>query len=837
MPGAALIGLVLSCIALWSRTLPLSPTRAWLLLAALAAGGMAVAAGVRYAGQHVGQGATAMAARFRVRRWTVLALLAGLPAVATLVATANGLEDRLAGTATGDHLLSGSICDFPRARPGSWQFVLEVDQAAAGAGGGARPPARILVHWYEGKGRPGVMPQPGQRWQLQLRLRPPRGLVNPGGFDYEQWLFSQGIGATGWVRPDAGNGRLSGAVSCRLAGVRADLARRISRAVGDRPAAAYVLGLSIGAYQALPDEEWEKLRRTGTIHLISISGFHIALLAAPAALLGWAIGGALLALGWRGRPRVIAGGVAFLAALAYGGLAGFSVPTARSVIAVALAAMLASQRRAISGTGLLATVLVVVLLIEPLAPLTPGFWLSFAGVMVLMVVGMHASKPASSPASTPASIPAGTAGGMHGGSQRAWHRAWHLACHHASSLLLTQLCMTIALAPLTILWFGQLPMAGALANLVAIPTFSLVLLPLTLLGTVMVVVAPAAGALVLGRAADGFDRWRQFVDWCAGLPGAVWHFPAPGNLAVMLSLAGVVLLLWPRPWPVRWLAPLLLSGMLAPAVDPVPDGGLRVTVLDVGQGLAVLVQTAGHALLYDSGPSYRAGDAGERVVVPALQAVGVRQLDALMISHADADHRGGAPSVFGRYPSAALLGTDVQARRALPCRAGDRWRWDGVRFDVLHPQAVTPGDADNATSCVLRIATGKAHVLLTGDIEAAAELALLARGGPGVVDLVLAPHHGSRSSSTEAFVQATQPRYVVFSTGHLNRWHFPSAVVMRRWQDTGACLLDTAEHGSLKFDASPVGDLELTAIRRRDSPGIWLARPAHRCIVAPDRSG
>lgn len=795
MAGAAIVALLLSCIVLWSRALPLSPPLALvLLLSAVVGVGVLAAIRARCRGLPIGPG---------WRRPVMLVLLAGLPVVATIDAASRQLANRLPETLIEDQVLTGSVCNFPRQRPGSWQFLLQVDQRGTGRRPAGSVPDNILVTWYAGSDQPPAGPEPGQRWQLKLRLRPPRGLGNPGGFDYERWLFSQRIGATAWVRPDAGNGRLTGEPACRLAGVRADLARRISAAVGERPAAAYVLGLSIGAYQALPEVEWDKLRRTGTIHLISISGFHIALLAIPAALFGWSIGAAMLAVGKRCRPRVIAAATAFLAAAAYGGLAGFSVPTARSVIAVGVVALLTSRRRAITGPGLLAAVLLAVLLIEPLAPLVPGFWLSFAGVIVLVAAGMLS---------------------MHRGVQG-----------HLRTLVLTQLCMTIGLAPLTILWFGQLPLAGALANLVAVPAFSLILLPLTLLGTVAVVLAPAIGGALLRLAADGFDLWRQFVEWCAGLPGAVWYFPAPGPLAAWLALAGVVLLLWPRPWPARWLAPWLLTGLLAPGIDPVPERGLRVTVLDVGQGLAVLVQTAGHALLYDSGPQYRHSDAGERVAVPALQAANVRRLDALMISHADADHRGGAASVLARYPRAVLLGADVPPQTARPCRAGDQWWWDGVRFEVLSPRGTPADRSDNESSCVLRVTAGATRVLLPGDIEAATEEQLVGRGEPGTVDLVLAPHHGSRTSSTAGLVQATRPRHVVFSTGYRNRWHFPAAEVVERWHASGACLLDTADQGSLQFDTLATGGLQLTGRWRADSQGIWLARPVERCIVTPDR--
>ncbi|MEZ5564431.1 MAG: ComEC/Rec2 family competence protein [Gammaproteobacteria bacterium] len=306
MPGAAFVAILLSCAVLWSRTLPLSPGWA-LMMVVLAAGSAAALARVR---------------RHAWQRVLILMLFAGLPVVSVIYTVSRQLTDRLDDTAiVDDQLVSGSICDFPRQQPGSWRFLLLTDQPAVAESPRVatriKVPARILVNWYAGSDRPQSIPEPGQRWQLKLRMRPPRGLGNSGGFDYERWLFSQHIGATAWVRPSTDNLPVAGAAVCRIAGWRAELARRISRAVGDRPAAAYVLGLSIGAYQALPEEEWDKLRRTGTIHLISISGFHIALLAAPAALFGLFLGGTLLALGFRCRPRVIAAATAFVAAMLY----------------------------------------------------------------------------------------------------------------------------------------------------------------------------------------------------------------------------------------------------------------------------------------------------------------------------------------------------------------------------------------------------------------------------------------------------------------------------------------------------------------------------------------
>ncbi len=771
MVAAACITVLLSTLLLWSPYPVLSTGQALAVLAVVGA----VAGGCRGP------------------RGLLLAIVAGLPVVAAVASSARVLGERWPDAPVqADYTVVGGVCEFAREQPGSWRFVLVTDDESRAR----EVPARVLVSWYEGSSRPALAPRPGQRWRLSLRLRPPRGLSNPGGFDYERWLFAQQVGATGWVRESAVNGRLPGkTLNCPAAGWRTATANKISAVLDGRDAAPWVLGLAIGAYQALPESDWDKLRRTGTIHLISISGFHIALVAGPAGLLGLLVARALLAMGHRCRPRVIASWAAVLAASLYAALAGFSVPTLRSVIAVALVALLATWRRALTAPQLLASAALAVLLVEPLGLLVPGFWLSFAGVAVLVVLSGELRVGQSRP-----------------GPVR--------------MLLLTQLGMTVGLAPLLILFFGQLPLSGALANLVAVPAFSLVLLPLTLLGTATVVVAPPAGALLLGVAANCFDLWSEFLSWCSDLPLAVWYLPQPTPVAVLLAGAGAVSALWPRPWPVRSLGLAMFLGLLVAGVGPVPAGTLRMTVLDVGQGLAVLVQTSTHALLYDTGPAFRNSDAGERVVVPALQALGVRHLDALMISHADADHSGGAASVLARYPTSPIIGAAIGDRPSMPCRAGSNWHWDGFHFEILHPRAYAAAVADNDGSCVLRISGAGVRLLLPGDIEASAENELVVNPAFTTADLVVAPHHGSRTSSTAAFVQATRPRYVVFSTGFRNRWHFPVPDVVERWRQSGACGLSTADEGALQFDVTPDSGLRLVRRQRASAPGLWLARPA-----------
>jgi competence protein ComEC len=739
------------------------------------------------------------------RRGLILAGLVVLVGARVVFSIHGALADRLPPDRTGTDLsVTGSICEFPRRMDGSLRFVLETRLPDAATG----VPQRILVTWYD------TAPEiwPGEVWQLQLRVRPPRGSANPGTFDYERWLFSEGIGATGWVRDSGDNRRLSaGQPVCRASRARAVLARRMMAPLAGREAAPYVLGLSVGAYQALAAEEWELLRRTGTVHLISISGFHIALVAGPFALVGLWLARGLLALGFSCRPRLWAGWTAVCAAACYGVLAGFSVPLLRSVVMLLTAAILLSLRRAVGAPTIFAAVLLAVLLVEPFAPLVPGFWLSFAGVAILVRVAADSPFAVHPVIRSPPSL---------------CRRVLARFAHACRLLLLVQMAMTVCLAPLTLLFFGQLPLAGAIANLAAVPAFSLVLVPLTLLAAGCAAFSPDASIPLLVLAADCFDVWRRFLSWCAGLPHAVWYLPAPGVIALLLAATGVLWFLWPRPWPGRALGPLLLLGLLSGSTPAVPIGGLRILVLDVGQGLSVLVQTASHALLYDAGPLFRNGDAGQRVVVPALQSLGIRQLDRMVISHADADHRGGALSVLERYPQVQVSGAAPEGGSSEPCSVGQAWDWDGVHFEILHPVPDPRPMSDNNASCVLLIKASGLRVLLPGDIEAEAEHDLVARGLEGPVDLLLAPHHGSRTSSSPEFVAASSARRVVFSAGHANRWRFPVADVVSRWRAAGACLFNTAEEGALQFELSSSGGLTLARRQRAQAFGVWLARPS-----------
>jgi competence protein ComEC len=407
-----------------------------------------------------------------------------------------------------------------------------------------------------------------------------------------------------------------------------------------------------------------------------------------------------------------------------------------------------------------------------------------------------------------------------------------------------QIILGLGLAPLTIAWFTQISVIAPLTNLLAIPVFSIVVMPLTLLGAITVIADAGAGSFLLHLAAEVLAALITGLERAAAWPWAIWKPPPVNATGLMLAGLAVLILCWRRPVPARWAALLGLLPVLAGTGHPPSPGTARVVVMDVGQGLAVLVQTAGHALLYDAGPSFRSRDAGSSVALPVMRHFGIRRLDALLISHGDADHRGGGASVLREFPRAQLIATDrsvLEAEHFQPCRTGLAWSWDGVHFEILAPAGQGRGlSSENDASCVLLIRAGGHAVLLPGDIERRREQALVGEHALTPVDLLLAPHHGSRTSSSVSFVAATRPRFLVVSAGYRNRWGFPAGEVVQRWREARSCVMTTAEQGALVFEFSGKTAWPLRRRQRVDGARIWTLPPAsaarelRRCVKLAD---
>jgi competence protein ComEC len=656
----------------------------------------------------------------------------------------------------------GYVASIPDMRGADAQFTLDVAEAASGV------PPRIRLSWY----RCPVHLSAGEQWRLVVRLKRRTGLANPGGFDYEGHLFREGVGATGYVRSDPGNASV-GEASWRYAvlRLRAWLAQRIEAAVAKSRMLGIVQGLAIGDTRSMTSPQWRTFAATGTTHLMAISGLHISLLAALAAGLGGAIvrwPGAQRR-GWAARHGQVVAGVC--AALAYSALAGMSIPTQRTLIMLCTFFAARAWRRTLPPMHALGMALIGVLLVDPFAPLAVGAWLSFGAVSIILLTVVGRLEPH----------------GVVGGFAR------------------VQWAITIGLTPILLSAFGGVSLIAAVANAVAVPLFTLIVVPLVLLGAVAAAISTTVGGAVLALPVGVLEACWPTLEWLGRIEGGYWFLPQVPLPILGALTAGVVLLVLPgilatRIAGIMLCVPLLLYRPAAPA-----HGTFELAVLDVGQGLAVVVRTANRVLLYDAGPAFRTGrDAGELAVVPYLRARGIRAIDMLMVSHGDLDHRGGLKSIAASLPMhRALVGPSVELAGTARCERGQRWVWDGVLFEVLHPSAGSAA-SDNDSSCVVRIASRAGSALLPGDVQGEAEEALIRQGLPQT-DVVVVPHHGSRTSSGAAFVASVGATHALIAAGYRNRWDLPNEDVLERWRRSGARTYVTADSGALEVNFSDEG--------------------------------
>jgi competence protein ComEC len=699
--------------------------------------------------------------------------------------------------------LVGVVDDLPQpGSEGNVQFVFQVERVETA---GAAVPSRLSLGWYGSRGKRDSEPPPelhaGERWRIVVRLKRPHGNVNPHGFDIEAWLLESDLRATGYVRAGNGNVRLdefAGRPNDWVQRTREKLRARILDVLEGLPYAGVIAALAIGDQRAIPQEQWLVFNRTGVGHLISISGLHVTLFAT--------LVGALVLLLWRrsGRltsrlpARKAAALAGALAAFVYVLLAGFQVPAQRTLYMLCVGAVGLWIGRPGTASLVLAWALAVVLVLDPWAVLAAGFWLSFGAVALLLFVGC------------------GRLGEGH----------WLAAATR------TQWAVTLGLLPLMLALFQQVSLVSPLANAFAIPVVSFVVVPLTLGGLIV-----PWDALLIG-AHDVFAACARALEAIAKLPSGSWEQHAPPDWTVAAGVVGVMMLLAPRGVPGRllgigWLAPLFL---LQPPLPP--PSTVWLTVLDVGQGLAVVAQTATRSLLYDTGPRFNdQTDSGNRIIAPYLRAAGIRRLDGMIVSHKDLDHSGGARSLLQTVPlewmASSLEPEDglydaFSGQRAIRCEAGQRWTWDGVEFAFLHPLAESFGNPrvkTNDRGCVLRIATPGGTVLIPGDIEARSERELLQRAAPELrADVLIVPHHGSKTSSTAEFIAAVRPQVAVVAAGYRNRFGHPKPEIMARYRDQGTPVARTDQQGALliRFDS---GGIVSAAGQRQLEKRYWRSAP------------
>ena len=675
-------------------------------------------------------------------------------------------------------------------------------------------PSKVLLSWNRANYVPRSALQavnaseqialnPGERWQLTIRLRRPHGLANPHGFDYEAWLLEQGIGATGSVRNDkdrdvsdvnkSRNRRIDSFVFSlnnlvQLA--RAKLRDRILTSLPNQTYAPILVALVIGEQNAISAQDWTMFARTGVSHLISISGLHVTMLSGMAAQLMFYL--------WRHSfftqsqlPLIIpAQKVAALTgaviALIYVALAGFGVPAQRTLIMLSVVALAVWFDRISNPSHVLGVALALVLLIDPWAVLWPGFWLSFCAVGLIFFAGTGRALIRTLP-----SIPEQPDPRQ---AEPLWRTKLRAQWNEATT---TQYVVTLGLVPLTMLLFNQISLVSPLANAVAIPLVSLVITPFALIGCVLP--APLGGWILV--AANALLSYLiVFLHWLNQFSWAVWFAPRPSVWMFGLAMVGTIWCLAPKGWPLRWAGLLAWLPLCLQQSDYPKQGEFKVTALDVGQGMALLIETEKHRLLYDTGPAYSVdSDAGSRVIYPYLKMRGLSYLDGLMISHNDSDHSGGALSLMRQInmkwvssslsEDSAIVQTAQRQFLHKTCLAGESWNWDGVQFEILHPAAVIYTSnkwKSNAKSCTLKITQGQFSILLPGDIEAIQEDQLV-NSIPDklAATVLLAPHHGSGTSSTLPFLQAVNPRIAIFQLGYHNRYRHPKAAVWQRYADLG----------------------------------------------------
>lgn len=776
--GLAELALAFSTGLLVALLVPVLPAASWILVC----GAMAL-----------------LLAGFGRRRrllWLPAAMLVGL--AHGLLAAHQALDHRLPLALEGrDALLTGVVADLPQTAGRRTRLRLDVQRLTVD-GQGVPGLRQVLLSWY------GEHPplRAGQRWRLPVRLKAPRGFSNPSGFDYARWLTQQGIDATGYVRPGPALERLPDHPwRAPVQRARQLISDGLGRHLGDDDAARLVRGLAIGVTGAISPATWRTVRETGTAHLLAISGLHVAL----SGVFAYAVVARLWRLWPAGVRRVpaprAAAVAAALAVFGYAALAGFAVPARRTALMFSVAALGAASGRETSAWRLWLLAALVVLVLDPLALLASGFWLSFGAVGILLWQALGRVAPQRPTAEADDGPPA---------------RSWARRAIRLVGAVRLQVAVTLALTPLTLAFFGLLSPTAVPANLLAVPALGLLAVPLTLLGTVALPLPWLAGPLLAaahGVCALTLAALQGLVQLA---PGRLWP-PLP-EWTLLAALVGVLLLLTPRGLPARWLGVVwLLPAVLWRPAVPAP-GNFVASVLDVGQGLAVVVRTQRHALVYDSGPRYSDRfSAGEAIVLPELARLGAGHLDLLVLSHGDVDHAGAAADIVdGIATSQVITGTPEQialSQAAAQCRDGSEWQWDGVRLALYAPGAALPAASDNDRSCVLLVsgAAGQ-RLLLTGDIERPAQRRLLAAGLPGPLTAMVAPHHGSRSALYRPLINALVVRDVIFSAGYRNRFGHPHPQVVDAYRQTGARTWSTARGGALRLRTQPDG-LQVVAQR------------------------
>ncbi len=666
-------------------------------------------------------------------------------------------------------------------------------------------PRNILVNWQDPQvGR--VMVLPGQVWRAALVLKRPHGAINPSGFDFEAHMFQKNIRAIGKVRGQPKLLSDDPYVSMRVvvSRIRHHIRHAMRQVLGDARYAPVLIALAIGDQDSVSAADWEVFNRTGITHLVSISGSHVTMLAA--------FGGVSMMWLWKririGRrhaceripAKVMACCAALCVAFSYCLLAGWGVPARRTFFMLLVIGLAMMTRLTITPTAILSVAAALVTLLDPWSPLATGFWLSFGAVLVLFAAGAQAVR-----------VSAG-----------ATQKIKIISVIQESARL--QWLITLAMTPVIAYLFQQISLSSPFANAIAIPVVTFIVTPLAIL-VALICLIPGLQILAwgLGWLANVSMQFAMVpIIWLSQARWAMLDIAAIPGWLLLMALVGVCWALLPPGVPVRWAGWCLMLPALVVRSERASDGGWRLLALDVGQGSSVLVTTRRHALLFDTGARQGSSNAGQRVISPVLRALGIDRLDALVVSHSDMDHAGGLAHVLKTHPVHSLYASfdapawlnqthaysfgqdaDTQYSNFLYCQRGQQWVWDGVIFTVLHPEILQGrSNKKNANSCVIHIAGAHHSALVTGDVGAKEENAVILSHPDLVADVVVAAHHGSASSSSELFVRQINSRHTIIQSGYLNRFKHPDEIVLERWRAQGSQLWRTDRQGAISVHST-----------------------------------
>lgn len=662
---------------------------------------------------------------------------------------------------------------------------------------------KVRISWYGKRGRGKknfyrnkIKLKAGQRWQFWLRLKQPHGFMNPGGFDYEGWLYQKKIRATGYVRINPKKKQYAKKLDDEASGytiliLRQTLYDRLKSISSKMDYGGILVALAMGERIGITQEQWQVFRATGTSHLVAISGLHIGLLAGFVFLITrrlWPYcGSAALHLA---SPRAAAISALVVASF-YAALSGFAVPSQRALIMLSIVMLSIFWRHKVQSSQVLSLALLSVLLLDPVAVLSAGFWLSFAAVAII---------------------------GLAAFGRLTVDKGWRIWGR-------LQWRISLALIPLLIFLFQQASLVSPLANLLAIPLVSFIVVPLVLLATSIASFIPDLAAMMYSLADTTLSILWWFLSYLANTPLSQWYGVKPDILSLCLASLGLALLLTPKGWPAKYLGLFLIIPLIWPNTESPNDGEVEVTLLDVGQGLAAVVRTKQHSLVFDTGPKFSQNfDTGAAVVIPFIRQKNIKKLDMLIISHKDNDHSGGFKSTQREIQFDKLLSSyDLNGSEA--CFFGQNWQWDGVLFEMLNPDESIRYKKRNNASCVLRISAGNESLLLSADIEKRTEKQLVKQRYEQLGSTYLvAPHHGSKTSSSKAFLDAVDPDYILVPVGFKNRYRMPHSSVLQRYQAMHIPIIETYKSGAITVKFGQKSSSKIPEQYRKDIQKYWNSR-------------